>query len=131
MDVLARARALAAADVLGAIAAPALVVLAERARPRPLAEGATASTARDGDRVALVVAAGEVDDGQRRHRPGAVLGLVGVLAAGAAVVTVTARAASVVLELDGDDVVDVLAEHPEAARALAAILAAVLRGGPR
>ena len=130
MDVLARARALAAADVLGAIAAPALVVLAERARPRALADGATALTVRDGDRVALVVAAGEVDDGRRRHGPGAVLGLVGVLAAGAPAVTVTARAASVVLELDGDDVVDVLAEHPAAARALAASLVVALRGEP-
>ncbi len=128
MDVLARARALAAADVLGAVAAPALVVLAERARPRTLAAGATASTVQGGDRVALVIAEGEVDAGGVAHGPGAVLGLRGVLAASAPTVVVTARTASRVLELDGDDVVDVLAEHPEAARALARSLAAALRG---
>ena len=131
MDVLARARALAAADVLGAIAAPALVVLAERARPLTLAPDQTAATMRDGDRVALVVADGVVDDGTVQHGPGAVLGLAGVLAAGAPTTTVTARAATVLLELDGDDVVDLLAEHPEAARALAKIFAAALRGERR
>lgn len=129
MDVLARARALAAADVLGAVAAPALIVLAEHARPRELAAGGQASTAQGGDRVALVVVDGELDDGQVRHGPGRVLGLTGVLAAGAPPVTVTAVASARLLELDGDDVIDLLAEHPEAARAMARSLATTLRGG--
>ena len=129
MDVLARARALAAADVLGAIAAPALVALAERARPRELAAGERASTAQGADRVALVVAEGELDDGRARHGPGAVLGLTGVLAATAAPVVATAVGAARVLELDGDDVVDLLAEYPDAARALARKLATALREG--
>lgn len=127
MDVLARVRALAAADVLGAVAPPALVVLAEHAAVRTLAAGTSASTVRDGERVALVVARGELDDGAARHGPGAVLGLVGVLATAAPPIEAVAHDEAVVLELGADDVLDVLAEHPPAARALAARLAAALR----
>lgn len=119
MDVLARARALAAADALGAITASTLVVLAERARVLTLAIGARAATTVDGAPVVLVVVDGEVDDGHGRHGPGALVGVAGVLATAAPRVVVTARAPSRLLELDGDDVLDALAAEPDAARIVA------------
>jgi CRP-like cAMP-binding protein len=129
MDVLARAQALAATEVFGAIAPPALLVLAERARSRPVAVDDEVTTERDGERLALVLAEGELDDGHGRQGPGAVLGLSGVLAASAPSEAATARTPSVVLELDADEVIDLLAEHPAAARALARRLAAAIRQG--
>ncbi|HVK72593.1 MAG TPA: hypothetical protein VM734_04710 [Kofleriaceae bacterium] len=123
MDVLDRARALAATDVLGVLAAPALVALAERARVVELDAGANVTTRRDGGGVVLVVAAGALDAGG----PGTLVGAAAALDGDAPARTATATAPAVVLELSHDDLIDVLAEHPAAAQALARELAQVLR----
>ncbi len=124
MDVLDRARALAATDVLGALAAPALVALAERTRLVELDAGTAVTTRRDGGGVVLIVAAGEFGG----HPPGALLGATGALDAAAPAITVTATGPAIVLELAHDDFIDVLAEQPAAAQALARALARALRG---
>jgi CRP-like cAMP-binding protein len=132
MDVLERARALAATGVLGEVAAPTLIALAERATARELDAGAGSSTRRADGAVVIVVVRGALDDGGgTRHGPGALLGAAGALDGAAPAAVVRAVEASVVLELGQDDFVDVLAEHPAAARALARALAIELREGRR
>lgn len=124
MELLERARALAATAVLGDVAAPTLIALAERAAVVELAPGVELATRRPDGAVVLVVARGALDDGRAVRGPGALVGRV-------AAVTVRAAAGddapTTVLELGQDDFLDVLAEHPAAARALARELARALR----
>ncbi len=127
MDLLARVQALAATEPFRSIAPPALLVLAERARSLAIVADQPISTQRDGVHMAVVLAAGELDEEGQLHRPGDVLGLIGVLAPTAPPQAAVARGPGLALELDADDVLEVLAEHPAAARALAARLAAVIR----
>lgn len=132
MDLLERARALAATAVLGDVAAPTLIALAERAAVLELDAGATVTTRRPDGVVVMVVASGTLDVGAGVHAgAGELLGAAGALDAAAPAVTATATEAAVVLELGQDDFVDVLAEHPVAARALARSLAATLRESRR
>jgi CRP-like cAMP-binding protein len=139
MDLLERVRALAATAVLGDVAAPTLIALAERAAVIELEAGATITTRRPDEVVVVVVAHGvlevEVGDahGDARARVGAgeLLGAAGALDAEAPAVTARAVEPSVVLELGQDDFIDVLAEHPVASRALARELAAALREARR
>ncbi|MCL4225488.1 MAG: hypothetical protein KJZ91_13585 [Myxococcales bacterium] len=132
MELLERARALAATAVLGDVAAPTLIALAERATVVELAPGAELATRRPDGAVVLVVARGALDDGRAVRGPGALVGGDAALdPAAAAAVTVRAAAGddapTTVLELGQDDFLDVLAEHPAAARALARELARALR----
>lgn len=132
MDVLERARALAATDVLGEVAAPTLIGLAERALVRELDAGAELTTRRADGAVVVVVVRGALDGpAGTRHGPGALLGAAGALDGAAPAASVKVAEPSAVLELGQDDFVDVLAEHPAAARALARALAAELRAGRR
>lgn len=133
MDVLERARALAATDVLGEVAAPTLIALAERARVRELDAGAELGTRRADGAVVVVVVRGALEGGGAapRYVAGALLGAAGALDGAAPAETVRAVEPTAVLELGQDDFVDVLAEHPAAARALARRLAAELREGRR
>ena len=117
MDLLARARALAATRVLAEVPAPALV---------ELAASATASTRRDGSDVVLVIARGEVTAAGEVRSAGALLGLDGALT-GAAPVAALAVGEVALLEVAVDDFLDVLAEHAVATRALARELAARVR----
>jgi CRP-like cAMP-binding protein len=127
MELLERARALAATAVLGEVAAPTLVALAERAAVAELEPGATITTRRPDGAVVVVVARGALEGAGVRHGVGELLGAAGALDAAAAAVTATAVDAVTVLELGQDDFIDVLAEHPIAARALARALAQALR----
>lgn len=127
MDLLERARALAATVVLGDVAAPTLIALAERAAVVELDPGVAVTTRRPDGVVVVVVARGALDVEGVRAGPGELLGAAGALDAAAPAVTATAAEAAVVLELGQDDFVDVLAEHPVAARALARSLAQTLR----
>jgi len=127
MDLLERARALAATAVLGDVAAPTLIALAERAAVLELDAGATVTTRRPDGVVVVVVARGALEVDGERAGPGELLGAAGALDAAAPAVTAKAVEAATVLELGQDDFVDVLAEHPAAARALARALASALR----
>jgi CRP-like cAMP-binding protein len=135
MDLLERARALAATSVLGDVAAPTLIALAERAAVLELEPGASVSTRRPDGVVVVVIARGVLQvagaaDGTGAG-PGELLGAAAALDPTAAGVTATAAEAAVVLEVGQDDFVDVLAEHPVAARALARALAQTLRAARR
>ena len=130
MDLLARARALAATRVLAEVPAPALVALAVRVRAVELAAGATASTRRDGSDVVLVIARGEVTAAGEVRSAGALLGLDGAVT-GAAPVAALAVGEVALLEVAVDDFLDVLAEHAVATRALARELAARVRSAAR
>jgi CRP-like cAMP-binding protein len=127
MDLLERARALAATAVLGDVAAPTLIALAERAAVLELDTDATVTTRRPDGVVVVLVASGALEVGGERATAGKLLGAAGALDAAAPAVTASAVEPSVVLELGQDDFLDVLAEHPVAARALARELAQTLR----
>jgi CRP-like cAMP-binding protein len=71
-----------------------------------------------------VVARGNLDG---EHGPGSLLGAAAALDAAAPAPPARATEASTVLELGQDDFIDVLAEHPTAARALARSFARTLR----
>ncbi len=131
MDLLERARALAATDVLGEVAAPTLIALAERAAVVELEGGGAVTTRRPDGVVVIVVVHGALEAGGRRAGAGELLGAAGALHADAPAVTATAIEPAVVLEVTQDDFVDVLAEHPAAARALARAMARALREARR
>jgi CRP-like cAMP-binding protein len=131
MDLLERARALAATAVLGDVAAPTLIALAERAAVLELEAGTTVTTRRPDGVVVIVVARGVLEVGDARAGAGELLGAASALDAEAPAVSARAAEASVVLELGQDDFIDVLAEHPVAARALARDLAVALREARR
>ncbi len=143
MDLLERARALAACPVFGDLAPAVLIRLAERATASELVAGERCSTT---DMVWVVasgalavapqtesISAATVSSIKRRGgtaTPGHVLGLVRVVAAMTKPVEVIAERPSVVVGLSVDDVRDVLEEDPTALVALADALARILLGDP-
>ncbi len=144
MDLLERARALAACALFAELAPAVIVRLAERARPLELAGGERRST----DDNVLVVASGGlavVARGEaaidatastmKRHggtaRAGQVVGLIRVIAPATPVVEAIADRPTVALALAPDDIRDVLEEDPAALAALASALARSLLEDPR
>lgn len=144
MDLLERARALAACSLFGDLAPAALIRLAERARAFELVAGERRST----DDSVLVVATGGmavVARGEaaidatastmKRHggtaKAGDVVGLIRVIAPATPVVELIADRPSSALSLAFDDIRDVLEEDPAALSALAAALAKSLLGTPK
>ena len=144
MDLLERARALAACAVFANLAPNVLIRLAERARVTELVAGERRSTA---DSVwvvasgALAVAshtdsvtqAGTASSIRRRGgtaEVGSVLGLVRVIAPPHQPVEAIAERASVVVGVAVDDVRDVLEEDPGALSALCDALSRILLGEP-
>ena len=141
MDLLERARALAACAVFADLAPAVLVRLAERARVTELVPGERRST---GESVwviasgALAVASstesissGTASSVRKRGgtaRAGNVLGLVRVVAPATKAVEAIAEKPSVVVGLAVDDVRDVLEEDPMALSALCDALARILLG---
>jgi CRP-like cAMP-binding protein len=141
MDLLERARALAACQLFGDLAPAVLIRLAERARPSELeagerrttddnvwvvASGSLACVARDD--AALDVSVSSMKRKGSVASAGNVIGLIRVVAPATAVVDAVADRASVVLSLAFDDVRDVLEEDPLALAALADALARQLLG---
>jgi len=142
MDLLERARALAACALFADLAPAVVIRLAERARAIELAAGERRST----DDNVLVVASGGmavVARGEaaidatvstmKRHggtaKAGDVVGLIRVIAAATPVVELIADRPSTALVLAPDDIRDVLEEDPGALSALAAALARSLLEG--
>ncbi len=139
MDLLERARALAACPLFADLAPAVVIRLAERARPSELEAGERRTT----DDNVWVVAAGSlaivargeaafdasVSSMKRQGSvatPGHAVGLIRVIAPATPVVDAIADRASVVLSLALDDVRDVLEEDPIALAALADALARLL-----
>ncbi|MCB9573036.1 MAG: cyclic nucleotide-binding domain-containing protein [Kofleriaceae bacterium] len=129
MDRLARATALAGCPVLAGVPAPALLAAADRAAAVPFAAGAPLALRADGGDVVLIVARGRVRVDGAEVGPG---GLIGELAAfddEAAAPAAEAVDDGVAVRLFRDDFLDLLLDHPGAARALAGALAARIRDG--
>lgn len=139
MDLLERARALAACPLFAELAPAVVIRLAERARPSALEAGERRSTEDTvwivADGSLAVVARGQaaidasVSSMRRRGgtaKPGNVVGLVRVVAPDTQVVEAIADRPSTVLSLAIDDIRDVLEEDPAALAALAGALAKLL-----
>ena len=141
MDLLERARALAACPLFADLAPAVVIRLAERARASELERGERRST----DDTVWVVAAGSLvviahggaaldatASTMRRKggtaTPGDVVGLVRVVAPATPAVNAIADRPSTVLSMQVDDVRDVLEEDPAALAALADALARTLLG---
>jgi len=139
MDLLARARALAACPLFGSLAPAVVVRLAERARAVELERGERRTT----DDTVWIVASGSLavavretrDDVAtaslvRKRGAGAAartaLGMIRIVRPQTPVVEVVAEQPSVLVGLSADDVRDVLEEDPTALAALADRLAALL-----
>lgn len=142
MDLLERARALAACPLFAELAPAVVVRLAERARPTELTAGERRTT---DDTVWLVVAGSLVISSRaavspdaststkRKHggtaTAGHVLGLVRVVAPQTPALEAVAERASTVIGLAVDDMRDVLEEDPLALAALSEALARLLLEG--
>ena len=139
MDLLERAKALAACQVFGDLAPAVIVRLAERAFAVELSAGERRSTTETVWVVAsgaLAVAAGEMQISDAtassiRRRggtatPGHVVGIVRVVAPATKPVEAVAEKPSTVVGLNVDDVRDVLEEDPSALAALADALSRIL-----
>jgi len=143
MDLLERARALAACPLFAALAPAVVIRLAERAQPSELAPGERRTT----DDTVWIVAAGSLAIAARgaaafdasasaMKRQGGIataghaIGLVRVVAPGTPVVDAIAMRPTTVLSIEHDDMRDVLEEDPAALAALADALARALLGGP-
>lgn len=143
MDLLERARALAACPLFAELAPAAVIRLAERARPSALEPGERRTT----DDAVWVVAEGSlaivargsaaldasVSSMKRKGSvatAGHVVGLVRVVAPGTPVVDAVADRATTVLSIDLDDMRDVLEEDPAALTAIAAALVRALLEAP-
>jgi CRP-like cAMP-binding protein len=143
MDLLERARALAACPLFAALAPAVVIRLAERAQPSELAPGERRTT----DDTVWIVAAGSLAVAARgaaaldasvssMQRQGGIataghaIGLVRVIAPGTPVVDAVAIRPTTVLSIEHDDMRDVLEEDPAALAALADALARTLLGGP-
>ena len=143
MDLLQRARTLAACPLFADLAPAVVIRLAERARARDLEPGERVTTE---DGVVWVVATGSLvvasrgavpsgatTSNVRRHggraEAGSALGLVRVIAPATPPVEAVAERPTSVLALGVDDVRDVLEEDPAALAALAGALASVLLEG--
>ena len=136
MDLLERARALAACPLFADLAPAVVIRLAERARPSELEAGERRTTDNNVWVVAsgslAIVARGEaaldasVSSMKRKGSiatAGNAVGLIRVIAPTTPVVDAIADRPSVVLSLAADDVRDVLEEDPIALAALANALA--------
>lgn len=143
MDLLERARALAACTLFAELAPTVVVRLAERARAIDLAAGERRTT----DNNVWIVASGALavvarDEAkldptassmQRRGgvaMEGEVVGLVRVVAPNTPVVDAIAQRPTTVLTLALDDMRDMLEEDPAALSALAGALARLLLEAP-
>jgi CRP-like cAMP-binding protein len=139
MDLLERARALAACPLFAELAPAVVIRLAERARPTALEAGERRSTEDTvwlvADGSLAVVARGQaaidasVSSIRRRGgtaKPGNVVGLVRVVAPATPIVEAIADRPSTVLSLAIDDIRDVLEEDPAALAALVGALATIL-----
>ncbi|MBS1121235.1 MAG: hypothetical protein H6Q90_3463 [Deltaproteobacteria bacterium] len=141
MDLLERARALAACALFAELAPAVLIRLAERAHASELEAGERRTT----DDTVWVVATGSLAvvargeaaldstaSSMKRHggsaAPGSVVGLIRVVAPGTPVVDAIADRPTTVLALALDDMRDVLEEDPAALSALAGALARLLLG---
>jgi len=142
MDLLERARALAACALFAELAPAVLIRLAERARATDLEQGERRTT----DDTVWVVAKGSLAVIARGEAAadstassmkrvgglasaGHVVGLVRVVAPGTPVVEAVADRPTTVLALTIDDMRDVLEEDPSALSALAGALARLLLEG--
>jgi CRP-like cAMP-binding protein len=142
MDLLERARALAACPLFAELAPAVVIRLAERAQPSELAagerrttddavwivaEGSLAIIARDAAAIELSVSS--------MKRRGAVataghaIGVVRVVAPGTPAIDAVAQRPTTVLSIELDDMRDVLEEDPAALAAVAAALARTLLEG--
>ena len=145
MDLLERARTLAACPLFESLAPAVIIRLAERARTTELERGERRTTDDDVWVVAsgsLAVAVREIVTGEalatasmvRKHGTNAVagnaLGLIRVVRGETPVVEVVAEVPSTLVGLAVDDVRDVLEEDPAALVAIADRLAALLLGAP-
>jgi CRP-like cAMP-binding protein len=141
MDLLERARTLAACPLFESLAPAVIIRLAERARMTELERGERRTTEDDVWVVAtgsLAVAVRELVTGDalatlsmvRKHGanavPGNALGLIRVVRPATPVVEVVAEVPSTLVRLSVDDVRDVLEEDPAALAAIADRLAALL-----
>lgn len=144
MDLLERARALAACPLFAELAPAVVIRLAERARPSELlpgerrttddavwivAEGSLAIIARGGG--AAEISASSIQRRGAVATPGQAVGLVRVIAPGTPAIDAVATGPTTVLSIGHDDVRDVLEEDPAALAALAAALARTLLEGAR
>jgi len=142
MDLLERARALAACALFAELAPAVVIRLAERARASELEPGERRTT----DDTVWVVAEGSLAvvargeaaidstaSSMKRHggsaSAGHIVGLVRVVAPNTPVVEAVADRPSTVLALALDDIRDVLEEDPAALSAIAAALARLLLDG--
>ncbi|MEO8699179.1 MAG: hypothetical protein ABI867_04020 [Kofleriaceae bacterium] len=143
MDLLERARALAACAVFADLAPAVVIRLAERARASELEAGERRTTDQTVWVVAegglAVVARGEASTdataSSMKRRGGTataghIVGLVRVVAPATPVVEAVADRPSRVLALAIDDIRDVLEEDPSALAAIAAALARLLLESP-
>ncbi|MEO8843323.1 MAG: hypothetical protein ABI591_12835 [Kofleriaceae bacterium] len=145
MDLLERARTLAACPLFESLAPAVIIRLAERARTAVLERGERRTTDDDVWVVAsgsLAVAVREILTGDAlatasmvrkqgtRAVAGNALGLIRVVRAATPVVEVVAEVPSTLVGLAVDDVRDVLEEDPAALVAIADRLAALLLGAP-
>jgi CRP-like cAMP-binding protein len=143
MDLLERARALAACPLFAELAPTVLIRLAERARPASLEPGERKTTddtvwvVVDGSLViasrAAMAQVGSIST-TRKHggtaTAGHVLGLVRVIAPQTPALDAVAEVPSTVIGLSVDDMRDVLEEDPIALGALSSALARrLLEGG--
>ncbi len=129
MDRLERATTLAACQVLEPVPAAALLSAAERAAVVTFAAGAAVSIASEDGDVVLVVAKGRAEVDGRPVGPGGLIGELAAVDDEARAPTARAVDELVAIRIFRDDFLDLLAEHPPAARALAAALSARIRGG--
>ena len=142
MDLLERARALAACPLFADLAPAVVIRLAERARPAVLEPGERRTT---DDTVWIVVEGSLVIASRaalnavaslsttRRHggtaKPGMVLGLVRVIAPATPALDAVAEKPSTLIGVALDDIRDVLEEDPVALGALSGALARRLLEG--
>lgn len=142
MDLLERARALAACPLFADLAPAVVIRLAERARPAVLEAGERRTT---DDTVWIVVEGSLVIASRaamnavasisttRRHggtaKPGMVLGLIRVIAPATPALDAVAEKPSTVIGVALDDIRDVLEEDPVALGALSGALAKRLLEG--
>ena len=142
MDLLERARALAACPLFADLAPAVVIRLAERARPSELEAGERRTTddavwvVADGALAIVARGAAAIDASVSSMRrkggvatAGHIVGLIRVVAPGTPVVEAIADRPSTVLSINLDDARDVLEEDPAALAGVTAALARLLLGG--
>lgn len=126
-DLLERADALSRSPVLAAVPAAAILDVAERAAIVEVAAGAPVPVRTDAGDAVLVIATGRVRVGDAELGPGALIGELAAVDDDAAPPDAIAVEPTAAIRIWQDDFLDLLAEHPAAARTLARELAAALR----